>query len=75
MNQLTIEQKRNFFCIVGNARMENLCGRDVMIIPIRDFAYLLPHEIIDHRNPKYEWVLVIEKNGKTWIWDSVTMEG
>ncbi len=66
MNPSTIEQ----FCIMAKARVEDMVGRDVMIIPIqnREYAITLPD---DYR----KWVLVIEQDGKTWIWDSYTMEG
>lgn len=55
------------------ARIEDMVGRDVMIIPIQDWAYspVDANDLDDYR----KWVLVIEQNGKTWIWDSYTMEG
>ncbi len=69
MNLSTIEQ----FCIMAKARVEDMVGREVMIIPIQDWAYspVDVNDLDDYR----KWVLVIEKNGKTWIWDSYTMEG
>jgi len=57
----------------ANATIEDMVGREVMIIPIKDLAYL-PIDVND-LNPKHKWVLVIEEDGSTWIWDSVTMEG
>lgn len=58
------------FCIKARARIEDMVGRDVMLIPILDFAYA------QRQGPDYrKWVLVIEQDGKTWIWDSYTMEG
>ena len=66
MNPSTIEQ----FCIMAKARVQDMVGREVMIIPIRDVTSLfLPLD--DYR----KWVLVVEKDGETWIWDSYTMEG
>ena len=55
------------------AKVEDMCGREVLIIPIKQLAYL-PIDVND-LNPKHKWVLVIEKNGSSWVWDSLTMEG
>tara|TARA_R110002012_G_scaffold318895_2_gene538073 strand:+ start:12738 stop:12944 length:207 start_codon:yes stop_codon:yes gene_type:complete len=60
------------FCIKAKARIEDMVGRDVMIIPIQNWAYAPIVRIADDYR---KWVLVIEQDGKTWVWDSVTMEG
>lgn len=69
MTPTEIEQ----FCIKAKARIEDMVGRDVMIIPIQDWAYASTD--IDDTDDYRKWVLVIEQDGKTWIWDSYTMEG
>ncbi len=69
MTPTEIEQ----FCIMAKARIEDMVGRDVMIIPIQDWAYASTD--IDDTDDYRKWVLVIEQNGKTWVWDSYTMEG
>tara|TARA_R110001592_G_scaffold170463_1_gene407639 strand:- start:317 stop:520 length:204 start_codon:yes stop_codon:yes gene_type:complete len=67
MNPSTIEQ----FCIAAKARIEDMVGREVMIIPIRDLVGSITLPLDDYR----KWVLVVEKDGETWIWDSYAMEG
>ena len=68
-----IPTELEYFCIMAKARVEDMVGREVMIIPIRDWAYapMRPRDTDDYR----KWVLVVEKDGKSWIWDSFTMEG
>ena len=53
-------------------KVEEMCGRKVILIPIKSWGYA---PIFDDYNEHQEWVLVIEENGKTWIWDSCIMEG
>lgn len=57
----------------ANFRWVELNGRNVMLIPIKDFAYL-PIDVNDFKGHE-EWVLVIEEDGNTWIWDSWINEG
>ena len=54
-----------------NARFYRMQGRDVLLIPITRIGY--PFEV--HDMDYQEWVLVIEKDGTSWIWDSWMMEG
>jgi len=59
--------------MLAKAEWYDMVGREVLLIPIQDWAYL-PIEC--HQEEDYrKWVMVVEKDGKTWIWDSVTMEG
>ena len=55
------------------AKIDSLCDRAVLIIPIKDWGYapINPEMVQEHQ----EWVLVIEENGNTWIWDSWILEG
>ena len=48
-----------------------------MLIPIKDWAYAPVNEkFVDWAFKEHqEWVLVIEEDGKTWIWDSWILEG
>ena len=59
--------------MLAKAEWYNMVGREVLLIPIRDWAYspVDTNDLDDYR----KWVLVVEKDGKTWIWDSYTMEG
>ena len=59
--------------MLAKAEWYNMVGREVLLIPIRDWAYspVDANDLDDYR----KWVLVVEKDGKTWIWDSYTMEG
>lgn len=49
-----------------------MCGREVMIIPLKNFGYLPVDTAIIQEHQK--WVMVVEKSGRTWIWDSYIME-
>jgi hypothetical protein len=57
--------------------LDEMCGRPVMLIPIKDWAYApvdlavqeMPHQVGN-------WVLVFEiSTGETWVWDSWILEG
>ncbi len=59
--------------MLAKAEWYNMVGREVLLIPIQDWAYASTD--IDETDDYRKWVLVVEKDGKTWVWDSYTMEG
>jgi len=58
------------------AKFDTLCGRMVMLIPIKEWGYAPVHpSLFNERTGHEEWVLVVEETGDTWIWDSWILEG
>lgn len=55
------------------ANFDTMCGRPVLVIPIKDWGYapINPEMVQEHQ----EWVLVVEEDGNSWIWDSWILEG
>jgi len=64
--------KASPFLVMADAKFIEMCGREVMIIPLKNFGYLPVDTAIIQEHQK--WVMVIEKSGRTWIWDSYIME-
>jgi|TARA_R100000479_G_scaffold173670_1_gene120213 hypothetical protein len=61
------------------AKITDMCGRTVLILPIKDWGYLPISEMDEVYQEwvqeRQEWVLVVEEDGNTWVWDSWIMEG
>ncbi len=55
------------------ASVEEICGRKVLMFPITHWGYapVDQSKIMPHQN---EWVLVVEEDGDSWIWDTHIME-
>tara|TARA_R100000664_G_scaffold2504_1_gene6246 strand:+ start:2018 stop:2230 length:213 start_codon:yes stop_codon:yes gene_type:complete len=55
-------------------KIDEICGRKVILIPLKDWGYAPVDRLLPVKEDYKEWVLVIEENGKTWLWDSCIME-
>ena len=66
------ELKTYMTLMKAGAEWIEMCGRKVMIIPLKNFGYLPVDTAIIREHQK--WVMVVEESGRTWIWDSYIME-
>lgn len=58
----------------ADGKIIELCGRQVLQIPLNDFAYA--SHLIDDNDINQDWYVMIEiKSGNVWIWDGHTVEG
>jgi len=62
----------------AEGKLIEVCGRQVLQIPLNDFAYA--SHLIDDRFTDYamnqNWYVMIEVgSGNVWIWDGQTLEG
>jgi len=61
--------------VIGG-RYDEICGRPVILIPIKDWAYAPIDPDMEMPHQKDNWVLVVElRTGETWVWDTFIMEG
>ena len=58
----------------AEGKLIELCGRQVLQIPLNDFAYA--SHLIDDKALNQDWYVMVEVgSGNVWIWDGQTVEG
>ena len=67
-------QLLNFLKALG-ANFDELCGRTVLLIPIKDWGYAPIQDGTEVTMKVRDWVLVVEEDGNSWIWDGWILEG
>ena len=60
----------------AGVKIDEICGRPVMLIPIKEWGYAPIDPEMEMPHQKDSWVLVFEfRTGQTWVWDKHIMEG